>query len=180
VELAWRFCRFSRTGRISFDCIRDEAITPDALAKSALRGELLLRDSEARNAKANDPLDGSSNRKAVEVLKLGDASFMRIIEMTCAKLASIKRMAILTALVSLLTIVSGAYPTWEAAYDNSNISGAVALFHAGDVLLNRVALGLSVCTLMYAVHSFFAGLLAGRKLNWKDFYSDAQAKLSQL
>jgi hypothetical protein len=82
------------------------------------------------------------------------------------RIKSIKRLVLLTLLMSFLIMGLGFVPAWSNEFENANVTGIQALYMAIPELLARLTLGVSVCTVLYGAASFFEGVLERRKAHW--------------
>jgi hypothetical protein len=104
---------------------------------------------------------------ALRTVEAAESRFLYLWEMCHASVKSIRRMVLLTLLSSALVVVYGAFPTWGDEFNNGTIVGSMALFETADKLFARLALGLSVCVILYAASSFFEGAITRRRTQWK-------------
>jgi len=88
-------------------------------------------------------------------------------ELCDADVKSIKGMAVLTTLLSLVVLTHGAFPTWSYEFNNSKITGDMALIYAGEELLARLTLGLLLSAILYGASSFLEGVMLRRRAYWK-------------
>ena len=109
----------------------------------------------------------------VRTLRLAGDRFLYVWEMCMARVASMKRLALLTLLVSSLTAVALSVRFLARIQQiHAAWSGAVA----GGIseILAFFELGLFVCAALYAVSTFYEGMLARRRVSWN--YSSSQAR----
>ena len=173
LKLVRRF--FPLPGRkISLKHIREGAVDPDLLAESAL----------ANNLACDIPLNSgapslvASKEATVRLMRLADFKFQYLWEGCRDDVALIRRLALLTLLLSLLIIVYGTFPTWGDEFNNASITGYVALFRTVSQLLERLALGLAASVILYAISICFERVAMHRRTLWTYFRSRCEAEIA--
>lgn len=109
----------------------------------------------------------------IRALHTGNDKFTHIWEMTMARVASMKRLALLTLLLSVLCTVNSAVHVLVKIQEMHS-AGPGAIAGATSEVLTLFELGLFVCTALYAVASLYEGALARRRASWN--YSSSQAR----
>jgi hypothetical protein len=180
VGLARRLCRFSKSKRISFENIRDGVTDPNILAEHALSNGFSSEISIEGAPKSDSSTRDTREDSGLRTLQAAHAEFLYLWDMCHANVESLKRLVILILLFSFFVVAYGAFPTWTEMFDNANIAGTIALFRAIDALLARLALGLGVCAILYAIYGLFTGILMRRKASWEHFHSVVQDMLSRV
>jgi hypothetical protein len=138
----------------------------DRVTKAALRNDVSLGPRPGERSSSTEPKTVGS----VDVFRREQAAeceFSVLSEACDADIASINRLVTLTLYLSLLVVVYGAFPTWADEFNNSKVTGNMALHSAVEKLFARFTLGLSTSILLYAASSFFVGNLARRRIKWK-------------
>ena len=101
----------------------------------------------------------------IRALRTENDKFTYLWEMSMARVVSLKKLALLTLLVSGLTAVALIVRFFARMQVlHAGWSGAVAGGIAEILLF--LELGLFVCTALYAVSSFYAGMLTRRRIAW--------------
>jgi hypothetical protein len=150
VRLAWRVYR-QPSERILAETITSGAIDPDLLARSALANRLPFKDI------AKFPGESA------------EARFLYLWETCYADVVSIRRACFLSVFLSFLMVTCGAYPTYFDCWNNSKVPASFCLIVGGERLLKALSIGLSLCTLLYFLSSYFERILAFRMARWKHF-----------
>jgi hypothetical protein len=161
LRVAWRLGVFPRRNRISFQNVRDDAMNAKLLAESALSNRFfckLVTDS--------DIAVKSGDKKALLcTIQTARSRFLYLWELCCAEVGSIKRLLLLTLLLSSVVVLGDIQMTFTDAFENRT-TGVVALFMAIAELLRRFSLGLFVCTIFFAISGFLEGTLVRRRIHW--------------
>jgi hypothetical protein len=112
--------------------------------------------------------DEANRAYSTEIIETAQARFLFMWEMCSGKVTALKRMSILTFLVTILAI------TWQISASLTELScakvtgiGAIAGGLAESFV--QLTLGLFACTMIYATYSFYEGMLARRRISWNLF-----------
>jgi hypothetical protein len=155
-----------RRDRVSLEEVITQPIDADRLAKAALA-----------NALSGDGRSGAPARGAPDdvrgMLQLADAKFNYLWSMSHARVIATKGLVHLTLLVSLMVTCYGAYPAFEFEFNDTNVTGSVALVTATQIVLARLTLGLTVCIALCGVYLFVEGRLSRRQADWRLFHAAA-------
>jgi hypothetical protein len=155
---------------ISLSMIYDQSVSPDVLAGSALANRIRCVDGpQAKNELA---AKGQKNDAAL-VIECARMGFDYLWKTCCAETESIRRLALLTLLATLFVTSYGAIPTFEANFNNKQITGKLALYQALASLLNHFALGILVAAIFYLFYNFFITALVKRRAAWDCFSARA-------
>jgi hypothetical protein len=97
-----------------------------------------------------------------------DCKFLYLWEVCATRIASLKRLALLTFLLAVFVFVT-LMPNLLAQVGTEKIVGTG--FLAGRIAesLAPLALGILVCAVLYATHGFFEGVLQRRRASWSYF-----------
>jgi hypothetical protein len=82
---------------------------------------------------------------------------------------AIERLSKFTLLLAFIVFAGGAFPTWSAEFDSSDVPGSVALFRSTHILFVRLAWGLAVSATFYGLSSVFLAVLRRRRRCWRYF-----------
>jgi len=103
----------------------------------------------------------------LQAIRAAEARFRYLWEMCDADVRALKRLARLTLLLAFVVIVHGAFPTFRDHYEDKDVVGAYAAFVTLKLLFARLAAGMSVCALLYAVSNVFETALMRRQASWR-------------
>ncbi len=112
------------------------------------------------------------------LLQQAESRFLFLWEMCSVKVVSLKRLVILTLLLSIFVFVSLTIQfltdlTISKATGISVITGSIA------ESLTPFSLGIFVCAMLYTVYGFYQGLLMRRVASWNYFCRKANMKIEQ-
>jgi hypothetical protein len=178
-----RFVRLARRFRsrelvLPVTVVRGEA-DPDALAQSALECAAWCNAVSKSGTISELGTERADGGAILSVLRLAESRFLYLWERCYADVESTKRASLLTFLLSLATVAHGATSTYFGICEDSNLTQVVCLYQTLDQLLVTLALGLSLCAVLYLVSSFFERKLSDRRTCWKYFCSRLRAELSR-
>jgi hypothetical protein len=131
----------------------------------------LLAAAALANRFASDPEASPSGRQ----LQLAESRFMYTWEMCSATVRSMKRLAVLTFLLSIALPAMQAAETLRRAWE-SKIIGTAAFAAGMSEVLMPFALGVFVCAALYAPCSLYEGMLARRRASWNYFCARVRSK----
>jgi hypothetical protein len=94
-----------------------------------------------------------------------ETKFLKEWSLCSIKVASIKRAAVLTFILSLLALLDGSIRVLTSV-SNEKFTGSAVLAGATAEVLVLFALGVSVCAALYGAYSVLEGVLARRKATW--------------
>ncbi len=111
-------------------------------------------------------------------IRQADCRFLHRWEMCAIRVASLKRLALLTFLLTAFVFVT-LMANLLAEVGTEKIVGTG--FLAGSIAESLVplALGILVCAVLYATHDFFEGVLQRRRASWNYFSRARKIKLPQ-
>lgn len=101
----------------------------------------------------------------VRTLRPAGGKFLYTWEMCMARVAAMKRLALLTLLLSVLLAVNGAANVLVKIQE-THAAGTGAIAGGAAEVLALFELGLFVCAALYAVSSFYEGVLERRRVSW--------------
>lgn len=138
---------------------------------SSERAELLARSGLA-NKLPNKAVAKAWAEDRPTLLQQAESRFLFLWEMCSVKVVSLKRLVILTLLLSILVFVSLTIQfltdlTVSKATGIAVITGSIA------ESLTPFSLGILVCAALYAVYGFYRGVLTRRIASWNYFCSSA-------
>jgi len=176
LRLAWRLYR-----RWDAPVVLEEAVAvsgPDVIARSALANR--IRIGPAKEKRANSDFAATASKEAVLFgLRMAEADFLYVWTKCCTDSESIMRASKVTLLLTFVMIAGGASAIYSECLACYNCSVLTALRATIDQLLTLLALGLSVCTSLYIIHSFFERLLADRRARWTYYCSHLMNELNR-
>ncbi len=168
LNLARKLGWFSVSRRTSLGKANSGIQGPDLLAASALANRL-VDDLPGRLLSESGHQPKKDNATALlRLMEQAEFKFLYSWEMCSTKVESIKRLAVLTSLLSVLLLVCRAttilaYITAQKVVGNAFVAGSMA-----EVFV-LLALGIFVCALLYAIYTFYEGTLRRRRASWKYF-----------
>ena len=165
MKLAWHLYRHSGPPILLEGAV---AVAPDLLARSALANRIRTGPVKGNRTRFEFPAAASKDT-VLPGLRLAEARFLYVWERCFAASESIKRASVVTLLLTFIMIAGGASPAYNLNFHGYNTTGLMALYQTIDQLLGLLAFGLSVCTILYLVSSFFERVLADRKARWTYF-----------
>jgi hypothetical protein len=171
IRLGWFLISIGQRKRISVRSIVDGEVGAEVLVRAALSDQILIELSNRVDATPTEALSSTREKVALRTLRAADSSFLYLFGIRQTEVAIINRLAALTFIVSFLVITYGAFSTWAGEFNNRNITGYEALLITAALLLARLALGLSTCTILYGISSIFNVMLMRRVNKWKYLYS---------
>ncbi|HLJ87637.1 MAG TPA: hypothetical protein VKZ53_12505 [Candidatus Angelobacter sp.] len=153
---------------ISSDATRKENVNADSIANLAMAGKI-------RCGLAGEILIGNSQlnleeNSLLQLLCETEIKFLYLWEGCHIDVISIKSLALLTLLLSLLLVPYGGFQTFKQIFSERTISGQWALIQTTSVLFDRVALGMITCAIFYAIAIFFERLIMRRRAQWQYCY----------
>ncbi len=113
------------------------------------------------------------------ILQLADVKFRFAWQMCVAKVSSTKRLALLTFLLSLLTLTWGTIGVLADIIREKTAPVGFLAASSAEVL-KPFALGVLACAALYAVSSFYEGALDRRKARWNHFCASAKGRSTSL
>jgi hypothetical protein len=177
LRLFWQLYSLRNREVLSLQTIRDRAISADLLADYALANR--VRSERPAEAKRTPNLPSEARSKGKDLLlQSAESRFRYLWETSYAKVEAIRRLVPLSLLLSLLTVIYGAYPTFTAVFSSGRVTGRLALYETGAALLDRLSLGIFICAILYVVSSFFEGVLKRRRACWQYFYASSTEKVA--
>jgi hypothetical protein len=102
-------------------------------------------------------------------LRSTESNFLALWKAWRADLRTLRRLALLTLLLSFAVLLLGAVPTFFDLYNNGKLTASTALLLTTDQLLSRLALGLFSCAILYAEWLVLERVLIRRRLSWTLF-----------
>lgn len=173
LSLARQFWRFTARRRASPMASDTEAVRADRLATLALSRPFWLDASDPASIFPSILPDRPEDSAAfLRVLQRAENKFSYISEICAAKVVSLKKLAVLTLLVSAFVLVYGAtrilteITTLKAA-PIGLLSGSIA-----EVLV-PLASGIFISAVLYAVYVAYEGALNRRRARWRYFSATA-------
>jgi hypothetical protein len=154
-------------------------VDPDLLAKSALAGRSPCKAVLRKADGVAFLKEGVRMQKALYSLRLAECRFSYFWDRCYADVDSSRRASLLTFLLSLVTVVYGALPIYFGLFNGSNRRGSDCLFDTVQRLLAILTVGWSFCAVLYLESSFFARVLAKRKIGWEYVCTRLREELSR-
>jgi hypothetical protein len=155
VSLSRQLWFFSRTKRAALAKAGNERLQTDLLAQSALAGKL------PREAMATGP----STQYSSSLVEKVESEFLRIWQACSIKAASLKKLFVVTFLVTTLTFAWSATDIL-AEIGRSKTTGIGAIGGGFAELFAQLTLGTFMCTVLYVTFGFYERVLTRRKLSW--------------
>jgi biopolymer transport protein ExbB/TolQ len=142
------------------------------------KAELLARSGLANKLPNEAVAKAWAERDPLTLLQEAESRFLFLWEMCSAKVASLKRLGILTSLLSVLVFVSLTIRfltdlTISKATGIAVITGSIA------ESLVPFSLGILVSAVLYAIYGFFQGVLIRRMASWNYFCRKADVGVQQ-
>ena len=114
----------------------------------------------------------------IAVLEFVDLEFQRLWDECHAVTESIRRTSIFLLLLSSLIASYGAEPTYNDLHQGSRLNGFECITLTLFYISIRLAIGLSVCTLLFAIQGVFQRVLADRRRRCAYFTKKLKVELS--
>lgn len=145
---------------------------------SSEKAELLARSGLANKLPNEAVAKAWAEGDRPTLLQQAESRFLFLWEMCSAKVASLKRLVILTLLLSIFVFVS---LTIQFLTDLSISRAAGIAVITGSIAesLTPFSLGILVSATLYAVYSFYQGVLMRRMASWKYFCRKANVNIEQ-
>jgi hypothetical protein len=159
VNLFWQLWSFRAKIRLGSD-----SDTADSLATLALAHRL-----------PKEIPKGVFTQRSPSLIQQADARFLYVWEICSAKVKSMKRLAILTFLISVL--VSTALLLRDIA--EIGFEKYIGIGYCAGIMeevLLTFCSGLCICAILYAAYSFYEGGLARRKISWNYYCTTIKNK----
>ena len=164
---------------VSLRTLNGGALDAGLLAEYALANRVRLGPLEEGSHPSDIATRASGELLALSTLRSAESKFQYLWEVCDAKIETIRRLAVLTFLLSFLTVIYGAYPTFNAEFGSGNITGSLALYNSMNALLYRFALGLCIGAVLYGLFTLFKGAIERRRTRWKYFCAKLNESLSK-
>jgi len=110
----------------------------------------------------------------LKLLQHANTKFRHLYEMGSEKTNSIKRLARLTLLLSVLTMVIDARSTLEQIMKFKRAGIGFLSGSAAEALM-PLEFGIFICAVLYSAFHLFEGMLMRRRANWNYFYASAKS-----
>ena len=172
-RIGWALSPLRGYKPILFRDILNGRVIASVTAKSALSGRVVTESIEGDGLDSSNALSPSAEKPTLNSLRAADSRFKYLVGKLQVDAALIQKLAWLTLLISILVVVYGAFPTLADQFNNRNVIGSVALLATADLLLSRLALGLAVFVVLYALASTFEVMLLRRVNAWQYILSQA-------
>lgn len=172
LSLARQFWRFTARRRASPMASDTEAVRADRLATLALSRPFWLDASDPASIFPSILPDQPEDRAAfLRVLQRAENKFSYISEICAAKVGSLKKLAVLTLLVSAFVLVYGAT---RILTEITTLKGAPIGLLSGSIAEVLVPLaGIFISAVLYAVYVAYEGALNRRRARWRYFSATA-------
>ncbi len=148
-------------------------LNADSIARAALVG---------RRLESQLPLEPNENAMRTSpalfsILAESEIRFAYLVAMCSAKVRSLRKLAVLTLVISALETTWGLVNdlAYIAKYNSSVWSGIRALSEN----LTPFAVGLFLCAVLYAAYAFYEGVLQRRKAKWHYYCSTFRSHASE-
>jgi hypothetical protein len=176
VRLGW--CLYRYWGKTVLpEAFAQGAVAPDLLARYALANRVRCTTVRLGPSDSGSIAEHACGNRVLCILRVAETSFLYLWEKCHSDVESGKRACVLTLLLSFLVVIYGANPIYHGYREGSRLTGYACLLLTLQQLLSLLAFGLSLCTVLYLVASFFEGTLADRKACWKYFCAKLQNEL---
>lgn len=145
---------------------------------SSEKAELLARSGLANKLPNEAVFKAWAEGDRPTLLQQAEGRFLFLWKMCSVKVASLKRLVILTLLLSVFVFVS--LTIRFLTYMCSSKTAGIALI-TGSIaeLLTPFSLGILVCAVLYAVYGFYEGVLMRRMASWNYFCKKASVDIEQ-
>jgi hypothetical protein len=164
---------------LSLRTLSGGTLSAELLAEYALANRVRLAPLDEGSHSPDVAKRASDELPALSTLRSAERKFQYLWEMCHANIETIRRLAFLTFLLSFLTVIYGAYPTFTAEFGSGSITGKLALYNSMNALLYRLALGLCVGVVLYALFTLFKGAIERRRIRWNYFCAILNERLSK-
>jgi hypothetical protein len=164
---------------VSLRTLSGGTLSAELLAEYALANRVRLGPLEEGSHAPGVATHASDELPASSILLSAENKFQYLWEICDAKIEMIRRLSVLTFLLSFLTVIYGAYPTFIAEFGSGNITGSLALYNSINALLYRLALGLCIGAFLYSLFTLFKGAIERRRTCWNYFCAKLNETLSK-
>ena len=168
----------SRT-TVSLRTLSGGTLSAELLAEYALANRVRLGPLEEGSLPPDVATRASDQLSASSTLRSAESKFQYLWQICDVKIETIRRLAVLTFLLSFLTVIYGAYPTFNAEFGSGNITGSLALYKSVNALLYRLSLGLCTVAVLYGLFTLFKGAVERRRTRWNYFCAILNERLSK-
>ena len=116
----------------------------------------------------------SPGEKGFQASRVEESTVVFMLETCYADLQSTKAASMVAFLLSLAMAAYGASPIYRELCNNGSLTGSSCLLSTADQLSALLALGFSICIVLYLTSSFFEWDLRNRKARCRYFYARKQ------
>jgi hypothetical protein len=167
VGLAWRIYHEPR-GVIGPEDVSRGAVDPDLLARSALANRVPWQGILAKLADTRPSAESAGGDQSAPVYRMAESAFLCLWKKCQADVEAGKRACVAVFLATCIVMSWGAYSTFEN-YRGGNRWAGECLYLTLFLELRVLALGLSLCAVLYLVSSALERKLAHRRISWEYF-----------
>jgi hypothetical protein len=176
IRLAWQAWFLPLRKRLSPEALREGKVQADNLAACALAGGLSRSIANPITAILKPGSDAAF--ALLSRLERARHRFLHAWEIQWSKIQALKRLVLLTILLSMFVLAAGATNALNGVYTEK---GPVALrvgAMLGAQLFGAVAIGLFVSAVLYGAASCYESLLMRRKATWNYFCDKCRDELA--
>ncbi len=167
VRLAWHL-RHRPRGFIGPEEVSRGAVDPDLLARSALANRVPWQGILAELADTRPSAESAGGVQRAPVFRMAESAFLYLWKKCQADVEAGKRACVAVFLATCIVMSWGAYSTYEN-YRGGNRWAGECLYLTLFLELRVLALGLSLCAVLYLVSSALERTLASRRISWEHF-----------
>ena len=167
-----------RAGNGKPNCVLKGDADPDLLAASVLAGRSPSKAILKKRANARFSEERVAIERARYILRLAGSRFLYFWELCYTNVESSRRASLLAFLLSLVTVVYGAFPIYFGEFNDGNRTGFNCFFDTVQRLLAVLTVEWSFCAVLYLESSFFARVLAHRRTCWNYVCARLEDELS--
>ncbi len=149
---------FSRAKCAALCEARNEDTVADLLAASALAGKIPVESPSGRRGDACP----------IAAVEKAGARFLNLWEVSSDRSSSLKRLVILTLLLTMLTFAWGGVVVFREITYSHSVGIAVVSWGLSEMFV-PLALGSFISTIIYATYAFYERVLARRRISWSYF-----------
>ena len=172
LRVEWRLHRDSGT-RIELEAMLTEPPGAALLAQAGLANRIPVEDLENRH-------NPESAEQMLYISREAQRHFSYLWEGCAVTLKSIRRAYVLVAVLSVLMVIEGAYPTYLGCFNNNNVTAAYCMVVTGNRILQAASVALLMCVAIFLMAGMLDRTLHLRRISWNHFHVGLTNRISRV